>query len=222
MADGSGTVAPAALGDPELVSALSAVAQPIAEARGLPNWFYTSEDALVLEREKLFAPTWACIGFGKDVPEPGDLRPVDFLGLPLILLRDHDGGIRVFHNVCSHRGLTLVTEPCRVRHHLRCPYHSWTYGLDGTLQKTPMIGGPGRNDCAGFDRARHGLKAVRSAVWFDTVFVNLSGEAPPFEDFIAPLAVRWAAFDGDLIRHGGADSSIFFDLQCNWKLAVEN
>ncbi len=207
---------------PELAAELAAVQRPIAAAQGLPNWLYTSEEGFRLERERLFAPTWACVGFGKDVPEPGDLRPVDLMGLPLILLRDHEGEIRVFHNVCSHRGLELVTEPCRVRHRLRCPYHSWTYELDGRLAATPMIGGPGQNDCAGFDRARHGLKPVRCAVWFDAVFVNLSGEAQDFDAHIAPLARRWTAFDGGLLRHGGADSSIFFDLNCNWKLAVEN
>ena len=215
--------APAGAGRPaDLAPALAAVERPIAEARGLPNWLYTDAAAFRLEREQLFARTWACIGFGKDVPKPGDVRPVDLMGLPLILLRDKDGAVRVFHNVCSHRGLELVTEPCRVKHHLRCPYHSWTYGLDGALVNTPLIGGVGRNDCEGFDKTRHGLKPVRTAVWFDVVFVNLSGDAPAFEDHVAPLAERWDAFDGAAIRHGGPDSSIHFDLACNWKLAVEN
>ncbi len=222
MAEGSRTLGELGESGADALADLAAVDRPIEQARGLPNWLYTTAAGWSLERERLFAPTWACVGFGKDVPAPGDVRPVDLMGLPLILLRDHAGEIRVFHNVCSHRGLELVTEPCRVKHHLRCPYHSWTYGLDGSLAKTPMIGGPGRNDCPGFDRSRHGLKPVRSAVWFDVVFVNLSGTAPAFEDHVAPLAQRWSAFEGVPLRHGGSESSIFFDLACNWKLAVEN
>lgn len=194
MAEGSRTLGELGESGADALADLAAVDRPIEQARGLPNWLYTTAAGWSLERERLFAPTWACVGFGKDVPAPGDVRPVDLMGLPLILLRDHAGEIRVFHNVCSHRGLELVTEPCRVKHHLRCPYHSWTYGLDGSLTKTPMIGGPGRNDCPGFDRSRHGLKPVRSAVWFDVVFVNLSGTAPDFADHVAPLAENYAGW----------------------------
>ena len=115
-----------------------------------------------------------------------------------LLLRDLEGHIRVFHNVCSHRGVELVTQPTTVKKTITCPYHSWCYGLDGGLRATPSIGGPGRNTCEGFDKARHGLKPVRSAVWFDVVFVNLSGDAAPFEDYIAPLAT--GPNDSDSVR----------------------
>src|SRR3546814_10355258 len=135
-----------------------------------------------------------------------------FRSLPLLLLRDHDGALRVFHNVCSHRGLRLVTEPCRARGLIRCPYHSWSYALDGSLKATPFIGGPGTSTCEGFDKAGHGLKPVRSAVWADAVFVDLSGQAPAFADFIAPIAQRWADFDFTRLRHGGADSSFSIEI----------
>src|SRR3546814_3617592 len=81
---------------------------------------------LAVERDEVLARTWTCIGVGAWVPQPGDLRPVQLQGLPLLLLRDAAGGLRVFHNVCSHRGLRLVAEPCRVGGHIRRPYHSWT------------------------------------------------------------------------------------------------
>ena len=200
----------------------TAVLRPTAEANGLPNAAYTSEAFLTFERDHLLAKTWTAIGSGAEIPRPGDAKPVDLLGLPLLLLRDQDHGIRVFHNVCSHRGMQLVSAPCNVGKVIRCPYHSWVYSQQGDLRVAPLIGGPGRNDCPGFDKGRHGLKPVRSAVWFDQVFVNLSGDAPPFEDYIAPLAERWMDFDGSLLRHGGADSSLQFELDCNWKLAVEN
>ena len=202
--------------------ALQRVLKPIEEAAGLPNAAYTSDSFAALERDEVLARGWTCIGVGRWVPEPGDLRPVKLLGLPLLMVRGRDGGLQVFHNVCSHRGLELVSEPCRSKGLIRCPYHSWSYGLDGALKATPFIGGPGTRDCEGFDRSRHGLRPVRSAVWCDAVFIDLSGEAEDFESFIAPLAERWKAFDTTRLRHGGADSAFTIDLNCNWKLAVEN
>lgn len=202
--------------------ALHRVLRPIAEAGGLPNETYTSAAFAAAERDAVLAKTWTCIGVSAWVPRPGDLRPVQVQGLPLLLLRDRDGALRVFHNVCSHRGLQLVTEPCQARGVIRCPYHSWSYALDGTLKATPFIGGPGTSDCAGFDKARHGLKPVRSAVWADAVFVDLSGEAPDFDAFIGPVAERWGDFNFARLVHGGADSAFVIELDCNWKLAVEN
>lgn len=201
---------------------LHRVLKPIAEACGLPNEAYSSEAFAAVERDEVLARTWTCIGVGNWVPEPGDLKPVQLLGLPLLLLRDRAGAIKVFHNVCSHRGMELVGAPCKSKGLIRCRYHSWSYNLDGDLKATPFIGGPGTKTCEGFDKSKHGLKAVRSAVWCDAVFVDLSGEAPPFEDFIAPLAERWKAFDPQRLRHGGADSAFSIEVKCNWKLAVEN
>jgi choline monooxygenase len=201
---------------------LESVDKPIAEASGLPNEVYVDPSFAQDERDQLLARTWTCVGVGAHVPRPGDLRPVRILGLPLLLVRDLKGEIRVFHNVCSHRGAELVTTPCSVKRRLTCPYHSWTYDLEGKLCATPSVGGPGQNDCSGFDRAKHGLKALRTAVWFDVVFVNISGDAPSFEDHIEPLAERWQGFNPSLLRHGGADSSLLFEVGCNWKLAVEN
>ena len=203
-------------------SALQQVLQPIEQASGLPNDAYTSASFAAAERDHVLATTWTCIGVGRWVPEPGDLRPVQLLGLPLLMLRDRDDALRVFHNVCSHRGLELVSAPCKSRGLIRCPYHSWSYSLDGSLKATPLIGGPGTKTCEGFDKSKHGLKPVRSAVWCDAVFVDLSGAAPPFEEFIAPLAARWGAFDPARLHHGGDDSAFSIEVNCNWKLAVEN
>ncbi|MEZ5932246.1 MAG: aromatic ring-hydroxylating dioxygenase subunit alpha [Alphaproteobacteria bacterium] len=196
--------------------------RPIGEATGLPNRCYTEPAHAALERERLFDRGWACIGFGKDIPEPGDALPVDHLGRPLLALRARDGGIRVFHNVCSHRGMVLIEEKTRIRSVIRCPYHSWCYGLDGGLKATPHVGGPGHNAHEAIDRAALGLREVRSAVWFDLVFVDLSGEAPDFQTFIRPLAERWRMFDLGELRHPGEDGAFQLDVRCNWKLAVEN
>jgi phenylpropionate dioxygenase-like ring-hydroxylating dioxygenase large terminal subunit len=206
----------------DLSAELGEVVKPIAEARGLPSALYTSEEALSLERQKLFHAGWACLGFGKDVPNPGDAEPVDFLGAPLLLLRDKDGDVRVFENVCRHRGMILVEEARNFGGVIRCPYHSWCYSLDGALRATPHVGGPGINTHEGIDRDATGLTPIRSTVWMDCVFVDVSGTAPDFEDWIAPLATRWAEFMGRDVYHGGADSTFTLDVNCNWKLAIEN
>lgn len=203
-------------------AALQAVAQPIQRARGLPNAAYVDAAFTAEERERLFARTWTCIGFGRELPNPGDLRPVRLLGLPLVMVRDKAGEIRVFHNVCSHRGVELIAAPQSGQGALRCPYHAWAYDLQGRLRATPHIGGPGQHACEGFDKSRHGLPPVRTAVWLDMIFVNLSGEAPDFAEHIAPLTERWSDFDTSLLRHGGTDSSLTLTVNCNWKLAVEN
>ncbi len=204
--------------------ALAAVKRPIEEARGLPNQAYTDPDFLDYEKAVLFARTWTCIGTASSLPRKGYARPVDMLGVPLVLVRDHDGAVQVYHNVCSHRGVKLVSEPQRVKGRLRCPYHSFCYELKtGALTATPHFGGQNVDDHPALDRRRHGLRRVRSAVWADLVFVNLAGNAAPFEDFVAPLTARWRAYDFDRIRHGGEiGGSMDFDVKTNWKLAVEN
>jgi len=206
--------------------ALDGVLADITHAHGLPNQAYTDPDFFRTERERIFTPTWAALGFAGDVPARGDVKPVKLLDLPLIMLRDQKGGVRVYHNVCSHRGRQLVEAPCKVEAGLRCPYHSWFYGLDGQLRGTPHIGGSGKHSVEGFDKSRHGLREVRSQVWCDIVFVNLSGTAEPFEDFIAPVMKRWEPFWGasgpEELRPAGVDGQLTLAVQSNWKLPVEN
>lgn len=202
--------------------ALDAVDQPIEQARGLPNACYTDPNFQETERAALFAAGWAAVGFGQDVANTGDLAPVDFLGMPLLLLRDRHQQVRVFHNVCRHRGYKLVQKPGHVRAVIRCPYHGWCYGLSGDLRATPSVGGSGVDTCPGFDRRGDGLWEVRAAVWGDIVFVNLDGQAEPFADYIASLDARWGAFAGVPLHPGGDESRFELSVATNWKLAVEN
>lgn len=201
--------------------ALNNVMQPIAKATGLPNEAYIDPTAFEVEKQKVFFENWAGIGFGKDVPNTGDAVPIEFLGIPLLMLRDRSGAVRVFQNICRHRGMILVQEPTTIRGVIRCPYHSWCYGLDGSLRSTPDIGGPGVNEHPDVDKTGLGLQEVRATLWRDVVFVNLSGEAPAFEDYAAELIARWKEFDKP-IHHGGPESSFNLTVNCNWKLAVEN
>jgi len=195
-------------------------------ASGLPNYAYTSEDFFRLEQEQLFARTWTCIGNGCNIPEPGNLQPVGFLGQPLVMVRNRQGEIKVFHNVCSHRGNELVWQACSVKRTIQCPYHGWAYDLDGRLVATPNVGGSGVHAIDGLDRNEHGLCEARSAVWMDLVFVNLSADAPDFETFIAPLQQRIdKLLPGEkfaALRPAANHGCYTIDFAGNWKLCVEN
>lgn len=187
---------------------------------GLPAAAYTSARHLKRERETVFRQYWVCVGLGSDVPNPGDLYPTEVAGMPIVLVRDRAGTLRAFHNICSHRGLQLVNQSCNVQGNLRCPYHSWTYKLDGTLKSTPHFGGYYKDVYDGFNRESKGLSAIRCDQWLDLVFVNLSGDAPPLEEYLAPVIERWSNYDLSQLRREPREVT----LQCkaNWKLAVEN
>ncbi len=200
---------------------LSAVRAPIQQARGLPNAHYNNDAVYAEEKQALLYSQWAGLAVAADVPEVGDAVPINFLNIPLLLIRDRQGVVRVFQNTCRHRGMILVDAPRKIEGAIRCPYHSWCYSTDGKLVSTPHVGGPGQNTHEGIDRALLGLVEVRSHIWRDVVWINLSGDAPAFEEAMSDAIERWAEFDTPL-HHGGADSRFQLELNCNWKLAVEN
>ncbi len=202
-------------------AALDRVLQPVDKANGLPNEFYIDPETCAAERRDLFFPNWAGVGLAADIPATGDAKPIDFLGMPLLALRDDGGNVRVFQNTCRHRGTILVDRPTKLRSTIRCPYHSWCYGLDGSLRSTPHVGGPGRHTHADIDRDALGLIEIRSHLWRDVIFVNVGGTAPAFEVYAGTLIDRWRELDRPLL-HGGPESFLQFDIACNWKLAVEN
>jgi choline monooxygenase len=201
---------------PSVVSALN---QPTGSAIGLPRALYTDPAFFEVERDHVLATTWTCVGIAEDLPEPGFLLPYDLCGLPLLLLRDRANTLRAYHNVCSHRGVQLVTEPRVARGGIACPYHAWTYDLDGRLLRRPRFCGPAAIADDPFDPVALGLKAIRCEQWHRLVFVNLDGRAPPLAQYVAPLADRWAERDFTLLRHGGG---LRFEIKANWKLVVEN
>ena len=188
---------------------------------GLPGAAYTSEAIFALENERIFSDSWVFAGFAHELSRAGDAMPVDVAGRPLLLVRDAGLEIRAFHNVCRHRCLKLVAGPGNVGRAIRCPYHSWTYGLDGALHIAPYFGGrEPRAAPPGFDRRQHGLVPVRSATWHDWIFVDLNGAAPPIEDFVAPLEGRLGGLD--LARMHHLVTIDFGEVAANWKLVVEN
>ena len=171
------------------------------------------------ENDTLFACTWVNTGSSNRIANPGDAIPVTVAGLPLILLKDEDGCIRGFHNVCRHRGARILREPCHGETLLRCKYHGWAYGMDGALRGTPHWKTADQTAPANFDPQYYGLEPVRLAVWLDQVFVNIDGKAPEFLDFVAPLASRWQNYDLSRFSLGEQRT---LQVDANWKFAIEN
>ena len=148
------------------------------------------------------------------IPNPGDAIPLTFFGIPLLLLRDQKGHLRVFQNTCRHREMILLQEPRTIKGVIRCPYHSWCYSTCGKLASTPHVGGPRQNTHPDIDRSTLGLKEVRSTLWFDVMWINVSGDTAPFD-------CAMAEFDRPMYR-AGKDSQIQLTVKTNWKLAVKN
>lgn len=192
---------------------------PTAQAICLPNAAYTDAEYLEAECRTLFAADWAFAGVGAQIPKRGDVAPVTVAGYPILLVRNKMGTVNAFHNVCRHRGLQLVSNAQYGRAALMCPYHAWTYSLDGELKKTPHFGGHDCDHTAGFDKGEYGLKPVRVELWHDLIFVNIDGNAAPLANTMGPVTERWANYDFSQLRHSG---SATFEAHCNWKLAIEN
>ena len=201
--------------------ALAAFDAPGAVARGLPAAAYTSDAIFALENERIFAESWVFAGLAHELARPGDAVPVTVAGKPVLLVRDDDHEVRAFHNVCRHRCLKLVEEPGNVGPAIQCPYHSWTYKLNGALHIAPYFGGHDpRAVPDGFDPAQHGLVPVRAATWHDWIFVNLNGAAPPLEDVVAPLQRHFDGLDLSRMRH--VVTVDLGEIAANWKLLMEN
>ena len=143
---------------------LDVVNNPIEKAHGLPNECYNNIEYTKIERKKLFEDKWVVIGVASSIPKPGDAKPFDLLGIPLILLRNKKNQVKVYHNVCSHRGYKILQKKCSIKNVIRCPYHSWSYDLDGELVATPHLGGMDKHESIDFDKtqANENSDVVRS------------------------------------------------------------
>lgn len=198
---------------------LSALAGPTDTVRGLPNAAFTTDAFLALEKKRLFPRGWVFAGRAGDIAEAGDARPVEVAGHPLILVRGKDGAIRVFHNVCLHRGARLLAEPVSGARALTCVYHRWAYELDGRLRGRPHYHGMNEHDAGETGGGDACLFAVRSHVWHDWVFVNIDGQAPGFEEYLGPALARFEGYDIGSFR---CERHRSYEFASNRKLAVEN
>jgi choline monooxygenase len=199
--------------------ALEAMMRPTADAVGMPSTAYTSEAFFELENASLWRRTWVCAGFAHDVPNAGDAMPIELAAVPLMLVRDRDGAINVFFNACRHRSMKVLPEARKACVRLTCPYHGWSYDLDGSLKATPRFGGPGSDTVEHHDRSKLGLIPVRAEQWHDWIFVNIDGTAAPFADYAKPMIDRLAPYDLSALRH---TVTIDFEIKANWKLIQEN
>ena len=196
-----------------------ALFRPTADAFGLPGEVYYSEAFWELERRRWFSRTWMACAFETDLPTPGSVFPVQIAGWDLILTRDLQGEIHAFHNICPHRGMRVVNAACEGVRRIACPWHRWTYDLEGRLIATPNFGGMRIDESEGVDLSEVRLAPVRSATWLNVVFVDLSSRAPPLKTHLAPLIGRLRDYDLSSLEFSGQTISHVF--QSNWKLVIE-
>lgn len=199
-------------------SIAESLSKPLTEARGLPAAAYTDPGQFDREQERLFRGGWVGVAFSHDIPAPGDSIPMNVAGAEIVVLRDQEGQVRAFHNVCRHRAARVLQEPGKGLKALSCPYHSWTYGLDGCLKSAPMFEGPGKGPTGSLDGEAYGLLPVACHEWSDFIFVNLDGAAAPFADYIGYLDDRFAKFD---LAHFPPYTHHELTLNANWKVVME-
>ena len=173
--------------------------------RTLPGRYYNAPEIWAEERERIFARRWIAVGRAAELAQPGDYAAKSVGGESVIVVRGQDGVARAFYNVCRHRGTRLCeTERGRLSETIQCPYHAWTYTLDGTL-----IGAPHMNEVAGFDKRDYPLHQVALAEWEGFVFINLAPEPEPFVRAFAPLAGRFSRFNISKLRSGDCGHSVW-------------
>lgn len=189
------------------------VAVPFEQARAMPKSVYTSPDFQAQEQRHIFAREWLCAGRAEALPNPGDYLTMVIAGEPVIVLRDQDGQIRAMSNVCRHRMSVLLEGRGNVKR-ITCPYHAWTYNLDGRLR-----GAPAMTLNEGFCRDDIALPTVRCQVWKGWIMVTLDPDAPPPGE-------RLAAID-DLVGKYAMENYVedfreTFRWATNWKVLAEN
>jgi len=197
----------------DLLPALRAARLPLAQASALPARCYTDPELYAREVEAIFRREWICIGREDQLPSPGDYRSFELLGDPLVAVRGDDGAIRVLSRVCRHRSMPVV-EGAGNRRSFQCPYHLWTYAVDGHL-----IGAPDMQRAEGFDRAACRLPALAVETWQGFVFAS-------FDPHAAPLAPRLEGLRRAVEPYRPAAmrtcEPLVYEHDWNWKVMVEN
>ncbi|PTQ11845.1 (2Fe-2S)-binding protein [Sphingomonas oleivorans] len=186
----------------------------IEEAETLPPACYTSEEFFRFEKEAIFLREWLCVGREEWVENPGDFFTATHSGEPLVIARDRDGIVHAMSSVCQHRAM-LVAEGSGNTRSFVCPYHHWTYDLDGGL-----VGAPAMNRTCNFDKAKYGLPKLRIEMWHGFVFVNFDPEALPLAPRLAALEDVVANYDFASLR--GPRPGAPMPYAWNWKVMFEN
>jgi choline monooxygenase len=187
---------------------------PLAEAFTIPASWYTDPRVAQLETEAVFARAWQQVARTDQLESPGQYVTARVAGEPIVVVRGSDAKLRAFYNVCRHHAMIVMNEPCGRAQHMRCPYHGWTYSLEGELRGVTDFDG-----VCHFDRAQNGLVPVRLETWENFVFVNLDPQAAPLADFLGALVgfARPLGFRGlKFVERRN------YTLRCNWKVYVDN
>jgi choline monooxygenase len=185
------------------------------ETRTLPWSWYADPAVLRLEHERIFRRFWQYVARADEIAEPGSFHTSRAGDIPVLLARDREGTLRAFLNVCRHRG-SIVCKGSGQRETLQCPYHAWTYGLDGRLLAAPRSDREG-----GFDRDELGLVQLRVDTWGPFVFVNPDSDAPPLADSLegVPERIAAAGIDVESLRFVSRGET---EYDANWKICAEN
>jgi choline monooxygenase len=190
-----------------------AVRRPLLDAETLPPWCYTSEAFYRREVERIWRKAWNFIGAADRLRDPGDYFTITFAGLPVIVLRDTAGKLRAFANSCRHRGSALLEGSGNCAR-IVCPYHSWSYRLDGAL-----AGAPEMHKTHDFDPEDHALVPVALDSWGGFLFINFDPNAALLADYLGDLPEKVAPYRLDQMACARRKEYL---IECNWKLFVEN
>ena len=196
----------------------SAAVLPVAApplARALPAWAYQHPEMTRLEIERILTPSWQIVCHVNAIPRPGDFVTFDLGTNGVVAVRDQQGEIRAFHNVCRHRGARIFDGTGHCPGAITCPYHGWSYRLSGELRAVTE-----RDSFPGLERSEWGLKPVRTQVAFGFVFVCLEGEPPPVEEVWGDLARELAPYRIAEMQPLGPMYIEHWD--CDWKIAMDN
>jgi phenylpropionate dioxygenase-like ring-hydroxylating dioxygenase large terminal subunit len=182
----------------------------------LPGWIYRNEEFFALEREAIFMRSWQLAGHESEIPAPGDYLRFDLLGESAILLRDREGGIRAFYNVCRHRAFRLLDGHAgHCGRAIRCRYHGFLYDLSGSL-----VAVPAEEAFDGLDKTLHGLRPIETEVFMGLVFIRFGGEGPSVAEHFAPYRDTLARYRIAEMKPLG--DIVTAPIQADWKVAVEN
>jgi choline monooxygenase len=188
---------------------------PLAEARTIPAAWYTDARMLALEQRAAFAGSWQLVARVDQVREPGQFVSAEIAGEPVVVVRGSDGVLRGFFNVCRHHAAAVLTEPAGCVKRLVCPYHGWTYTLEGQLKAAPAF-----EDVRNFDPDHNGLVPVATETWENWVFVRITGQGPTLRDYLGPEVIAEVAQLNLSSLHWFERRHYLFD--CNWKVFVDN
>jgi Rieske 2Fe-2S family protein len=182
--------------------------------KSMSQKYFVSPGIFAEEQEKIFSKEWLLVGHQSQIPSAGDYFVQRVNGESLIVIRDKRREIHGFFNVCRHRGSRLIENDGGNCAAIQCPYHAWTYGLDGRL-----LGAPHMNEVAGFEKADYPLHRVNLGLWEGFIFVNLANKPQALEKWFAPLKGRFSHWNMSILQPA---KRIEYDVRANWKLMFEN